>query len=178
VIEFLEDGILLQQPAGCPDDVYRVMLGCWRHDPRERFAFHRIHRHLRELSDDGHAAGTTEHDDGHMADLGPPPPPPPSHPARAETTAWTAETPTSWWGPPGTTTGTRRTSDRHHRRRRRRNRLLTCTIRTTTLLNSSSSSNNNNNNTGSTALALYRHDWKLSMPLSRLVTLFEFIGAI
>jgi len=89
VIEFLEDGILLQQPAGCPDDVYRVMLGCWRHDPRERFAFHRIHRHLRELADDGHAAGTTEHDDGHMADLGPPPPPPP-HPARVETTAWTA----------------------------------------------------------------------------------------
>ena len=76
MIEFLEDGILLQQPAGCPDDVYRVMLGCWRHDPRERFAFHRIHRHLRELADDGHAAGTTEHDDRHPADPGPPPPPP------------------------------------------------------------------------------------------------------
>jgi len=51
VIQFLEDGILLQKPAGCPDDVYHVMLGCWRRDPCERFAFERLHRHLVELAD-------------------------------------------------------------------------------------------------------------------------------
>jgi len=59
VIQFLEDGILLQKPTGCPDDVYHVMLGCWRRDPRERFAFDRVHRHLLELADgDGGAVVT------------------------------------------------------------------------------------------------------------------------
>jgi len=42
--------------------VYRVMLGCWRRDPRERFAFERVHRHLRELThaDGGQATATTD----------------------------------------------------------------------------------------------------------------------
>ena len=63
VIQFLEDGILLQKPTGCPDDIYHVMLGCWRRDPQERFAFDRVHRHLVELADgDGGTATTTASD--------------------------------------------------------------------------------------------------------------------
>jgi len=58
VIQFLEDGILLQKPSECPDDVYHVMLGCWRRDPQERFAFDRIHRHLVEMADGNNAGGT------------------------------------------------------------------------------------------------------------------------
>jgi len=48
VIRFIEDGILLQKPDGCPSTVYHVMLGCWRSDPKDRFTFDRIHRHLAE----------------------------------------------------------------------------------------------------------------------------------
>jgi len=63
VIQFLEEGILLQKPTGCPDDVYHVMLGCWRRDPQERFAFDRVHRHLLELVDgDGGGAVSTAAD--------------------------------------------------------------------------------------------------------------------
>jgi len=62
VIQFLEDGILLQKPVGCPDDVYHVMLGCWRRDPQERFAFDRVHRHLLELADGDGGAVTTATD--------------------------------------------------------------------------------------------------------------------
>ena len=51
VIQFLEDGILLQKPSACPDDVFHVMLGCWRREPSSRFQFDRIYRHLRELVD-------------------------------------------------------------------------------------------------------------------------------
>ena len=56
MIQFLEEGILLQKPTGCPHDVYHVMLGCWRREPQERFAFDRVHRHLLELTD-GDAGG-------------------------------------------------------------------------------------------------------------------------
>ena len=48
VIRFIEDGILLQKPDGCPSTIYHVMLGCWRSDPKDRFNFERIHRHLVE----------------------------------------------------------------------------------------------------------------------------------
>ncbi|KAK2142276.1 hypothetical protein LSH36_978g00013 [Paralvinella palmiformis] len=48
VIKFIEDGILLQKPNGCPETLYHVMLGCWRRDPQERFSFERIHNLLLE----------------------------------------------------------------------------------------------------------------------------------
>ena len=50
VIRFIEDGILLQKPDDCPSTIYHVMLGCWRSDPKDRFVFERIHRHLLEYS--------------------------------------------------------------------------------------------------------------------------------
>ena len=50
VIRLLEDGILLQRPAACPDTIYHVMLGCWRREPKDRFTFERIHHHLMEFS--------------------------------------------------------------------------------------------------------------------------------
>jgi len=72
VIQFLEDGILLQKPTGCPDDVYHVMLGCWRQDPQERFAFDRVHRHLVELADGGSGGvtTTTDHEAGAAGVIG------------------------------------------------------------------------------------------------------------
>ena len=66
MIQFLDQGIQLPQPPGCPDDVYRVMLGCWRHDPHERFTSDHIHHHLRQLADGGTAqlpsARSTDHE--------------------------------------------------------------------------------------------------------------------
>ena len=46
VIRFIEDGILLQKPNGCPETLCHIMLGCWRRDPMERFSFQRIHNLL------------------------------------------------------------------------------------------------------------------------------------
>lgn len=50
VIKFLDEGILLQRPEECPSLVYHVMLQCWKLDPKERLAFHRIHKYLTEYS--------------------------------------------------------------------------------------------------------------------------------
>ncbi|KAL4216913.1 hypothetical protein ACF0H5_023373 [Mactra antiquata] len=50
VIRFLDEGILLQRPEECPSIVYHVMLQCWKIDPKERLAFHRIHKYLTEYS--------------------------------------------------------------------------------------------------------------------------------
>ncbi|XP_053386447.1 BDNF/NT-3 growth factors receptor-like isoform X4 [Mercenaria mercenaria] len=50
VIKFLDEGILLQRPEECPSIVYHVMLQCWKLDPKERLAFHRIHKYLTEYS--------------------------------------------------------------------------------------------------------------------------------
>lgn len=50
VVKFLDEGILLQRPEECPSLVYHVMLQCWKLDPKERLAFHRIHKYLTEYS--------------------------------------------------------------------------------------------------------------------------------
>ena len=50
VIRLIDDGILLQRPNNCPDTVYHVMLGCWRKNPKDRFTFSRIHKHLKDYN--------------------------------------------------------------------------------------------------------------------------------
>ena len=50
VVRFLDDGILLQRPDGCPSTIYHIMLGCWKKNPKERIPFHKIHKHLVDFS--------------------------------------------------------------------------------------------------------------------------------
>jgi len=37
---------MLTRPRTCPETIYHIMLGCWRRDPKERFSFDRLHKHL------------------------------------------------------------------------------------------------------------------------------------
>jgi len=46
VVRFIEEGIMLTRPRTCPETIYHIMLGCWRRDPKERFSFDRLHKHL------------------------------------------------------------------------------------------------------------------------------------
>ena len=43
VMRFIEGGVLLSRPTGCPPAMYDVMLGCWNGEPSERLAFSAIH---------------------------------------------------------------------------------------------------------------------------------------
>ena len=45
VLETLEDGIVMDPPDGCPDNIYDIMCHCWEIEPHERPDFVR----LREL---------------------------------------------------------------------------------------------------------------------------------
>ncbi|XP_057697910.1 discoidin domain-containing receptor 2-like isoform X2 [Corythoichthys intestinalis] len=50
--EFFRDQkrqIYLPQPVLCPDTLYKVMLGCWRRNTKERPSFQEIHRALLEI---------------------------------------------------------------------------------------------------------------------------------
>ncbi|XP_077390276.1 discoidin domain-containing receptor 2-like isoform X2 [Festucalex cinctus] len=50
--EFFRDQkrqIYLPQPVLCPDSLYKVMLGCWRRNTKERPSFQEIHRALLEI---------------------------------------------------------------------------------------------------------------------------------
>ncbi|XP_061634255.1 discoidin domain-containing receptor 2 [Phyllopteryx taeniolatus] len=50
--EFFRDQkrqIYLPQPVLCPDSLYKIMLGCWRRNTKERPSFQEIHRALLEL---------------------------------------------------------------------------------------------------------------------------------
>ena len=49
VIGLLNDGHLLQQPDTCCDDVFSLMLGCWRNRPKQRFNFKQIHALLVDM---------------------------------------------------------------------------------------------------------------------------------
>lgn len=51
VIQYLEMGKVLDCPLGghCPEEVYRLMLGCWRKHPENRLAMKQLHVHLTRL---------------------------------------------------------------------------------------------------------------------------------
>lgn len=49
VITSVQNGELLTRPALCPDDVYSIMLQCWRQHPGDRLPMKRIHSYLQEL---------------------------------------------------------------------------------------------------------------------------------
>ncbi|XP_050400180.2 BDNF/NT-3 growth factors receptor [Patella vulgata] len=49
VIQYIKNGHLLERPRGCPEEVYKVMLCCWKRQPHERMTMREIHRHLDSL---------------------------------------------------------------------------------------------------------------------------------
>ena len=42
VLENLEDGIVMDPPDGCPDNIYDIMCHCWEMEPNERPDFPRL----------------------------------------------------------------------------------------------------------------------------------------
>ncbi|XP_033921850.1 tyrosine-protein kinase Fes/Fps isoform X2 [Melopsittacus undulatus] len=44
--EAVEQGVRLEPPPQCPEDVYRLMQRCWEYDPRQRPSFSTIHQDL------------------------------------------------------------------------------------------------------------------------------------
>ncbi|XP_067664724.1 BDNF/NT-3 growth factors receptor-like [Haliotis asinina] len=49
VIQCIQNGHLLDCPQICPDDVYKMMLGCWKRQPTERLTMKEIHKRLDSL---------------------------------------------------------------------------------------------------------------------------------
>ena len=43
MISLLEQGQRLEQPEGCPQHTYRIMLKCWHIDPVQRPTFKELH---------------------------------------------------------------------------------------------------------------------------------------
>ena len=39
VLENLKQGYRMPHPPGCPEDIYKIMMNCWRDDPQERCSF-------------------------------------------------------------------------------------------------------------------------------------------
>lgn len=48
VIQKVTEGKLLVQPENCPDNIYDVMLSCWK-SPPERMPMNQLYMRLREL---------------------------------------------------------------------------------------------------------------------------------
>ncbi|XP_077684068.1 tyrosine-protein kinase Fes/Fps [Eretmochelys imbricata] len=44
--EAIEQGVRLDPPKQCPEDVYRLMQRCWEYDPRKRPSFSTVHQEL------------------------------------------------------------------------------------------------------------------------------------
>ena len=51
-VHFLFPKTYLPQPAICPDSVYKLMLGCWRRDTKQRPSFQEIHLLLLQQVDE------------------------------------------------------------------------------------------------------------------------------
>ena len=49
VIQQIQNGELLDCPRLCPEDVYKIMLRCWRRQPAERQNMREISQQLTEL---------------------------------------------------------------------------------------------------------------------------------
>lgn len=68
-------GKVLDCPVGghCPDEVYRLMLGCWRKHPEDRLTMSQLHVHLTRLlqyfSNDPAASSTQDYMAKHVSYL-------------------------------------------------------------------------------------------------------------
>jgi len=51
VMKSILDGEKLEQPEGCPDEVYAIMLKCWAMEPNDRPTFRVIYNELREFQE-------------------------------------------------------------------------------------------------------------------------------
>ena len=60
VIRHVDSGKTLARPAGCPDEVHQLMLGCWRRPPKERLPIAELHLRLSRLVDTSVSLGTTQ----------------------------------------------------------------------------------------------------------------------
>uniref|UniRef100_A0AC34FI69 Serine-threonine/tyrosine-protein kinase catalytic domain-containing protein n=1 Tax=Panagrolaimus sp. ES5 TaxID=591445 RepID=A0AC34FI69_9BILA len=47
LIEFLQNGKMLENPVNAPDFVYELMLNCWRENPQQRPSFNEICKGIR-----------------------------------------------------------------------------------------------------------------------------------
>ena len=57
VMQQICQGHLLERPDGCPDPVHKIMTGCWRMNPNERWNFSAIIALLTAASEDSMAPG-------------------------------------------------------------------------------------------------------------------------
>lgn len=48
VLQQVEQGYRMPRPAGCPQDLYALMLECWQADESRRLSFEQIHARLEE----------------------------------------------------------------------------------------------------------------------------------
>lgn len=46
VLELLSSGFRLPCPTRCPQNIYRMMMGCWTAEPSKRPSFHALHSQL------------------------------------------------------------------------------------------------------------------------------------
>lgn len=48
VIQKLDQGYRIPQPASCPEELYNIMLQCWNVEPKERPTFESLHWRLED----------------------------------------------------------------------------------------------------------------------------------
>lgn len=46
VLDLLASGFRLPCPTRCPQNIYRMMMGCWAAEPSKRPSFHALHSQL------------------------------------------------------------------------------------------------------------------------------------
>lgn len=49
VYHLLEKGYRMERPAGCPANVYELMMQCWQWEPQDRPTFKQIHHSLENM---------------------------------------------------------------------------------------------------------------------------------
>ena len=49
VLKVLQQGYRMPQPVECPNELYDIMLDCWKDEPPERLTFENLHHHLEEF---------------------------------------------------------------------------------------------------------------------------------
>ena len=49
VLKVLQQGYRMPRPMECPNELYDIMLDCWKEDPAERPTFETLHHHLKEF---------------------------------------------------------------------------------------------------------------------------------
>lgn len=49
LFEYLQTGHRMEQPVTCPDELYTIMLQCWKKDPKDRPCFYEIANMLERI---------------------------------------------------------------------------------------------------------------------------------